>query len=80
VSGETKKNFHISLILATIRAQIVYNSIALAIVSHGIAGILLNCCRTALSALKSQLNIHIFETPTCNINKTSGIEKLLKSC
>ena len=36
--------------------------------------------RAAHSALKSSLNIHSNETPTCNISKNSAMTKILQQC
>ena len=52
----------------------------MAIASSGIAATLLDSGRTAHSALKLPLNIQITETPACNINKNSGMSKVLQSC
>ncbi|GFV96639.1 ATP-dependent DNA helicase [Trichonephila clavipes] len=54
------KTFLIKLILAAVRSE---NDIALALASSGIAATLLPGGRTAHSALKLPLNIHIIETP-----------------
>ena len=75
--GGTRKTFLISFILATIRSQ---NNIALAVASSGIAATLLDCGRTAHSALKLPLNMQTIEAPTCNISKTSGLAKVLQKC
>lgn len=75
--GGTGKTFLISLILAAIRSN---NYIAVAIASSGIAATLLDGGRTAHSALKLPLNLHITETPTCNITKNSGMGKVLQTC
>ena len=72
-----KKDFLISLILATIRS---HNEITLALASSGIAATLLEGCRTAHSALKSLLNIQRNENPTCNISKNSAMAKILQQC
>ncbi|KII66105.1 ATP-dependent DNA helicase pif1 [Thelohanellus kitauei] len=58
----------------------IKKNIALAIASSGIALTLLDGGRTAHSALKLPLNLQIAETPTCNINKNSGVAKVLQSC
>lgn len=63
--GGTGKTFVLSLILAAIRSK---NKIALALASSGIAATLLDGGHTAHSALKLPLNMHITETPTCNIS------------
>ena len=73
--GGTGKTFLISLILATIRSR---NEIALALASSGIAATLLDGGRTAHSALKLPLNMQNTDTPTCNINKNSGMGKVLR--
>jgi len=73
----TGKIFFISLISATIRSR---NHIALIIASFGVAATLLVDYRTAHSVLKLSLNMQIAETPTCYINKISGIRKIMKSC
>jgi hypothetical protein len=75
--GGTGKTFPISLPLATIRSR---NYIALAIASSGIAATLLDGGQTAHSALKLPLNLQTTVTPTCNINRTSGMGKVLQSC
>ncbi|GFX07913.1 ATP-dependent DNA helicase [Trichonephila clavipes] len=75
--GGIGKTFLISIILATIRSQ---NNIALAIASSGIAATLLDGGRKEHSALKLPLNMQVIETPTCNICKSSGMGKVLRSC
>ena len=52
----------------------------MAIASSGIAATLLPGGRTAHSALKLPLNLHSTETPTCNISKSSGMDKVLQQC
>ncbi|XP_050339716.1 uncharacterized protein LOC126766058 [Bactrocera neohumeralis] len=73
--GGTGKTFVISLILAAIRSQ---NKIALALASSGIAATLLDGGRTAHSALKLPLNVHVLENPTCNISRNSAMAKVLR--
>ncbi|XP_055312023.1 uncharacterized protein LOC129574268 [Sitodiplosis mosellana] len=75
--GGTGKTFLISLILSTIRSK---NGIALALASSGIAATLLDGGRTAHSALKLPLNLHITEAPTCNISKNSAMGEILRIC
>ncbi|XP_055584901.1 uncharacterized protein LOC129737764 [Uranotaenia lowii] len=75
--GGTGKTFLISLILARLRSE---RKIALAIASTGIAATLLAGGRTAHSALKLPLNLQINEAPTCNISKSSGMGKILRTC
>lgn len=75
--GGTGKIFLINLILASVRMQ---NRIALAVASSGIALTLLDGGRNADSALKLPLNLNQTETPTCNINKNSGMATVLKTC
>lgn len=77
-AGGTGKTFVISLILATIRSQ--ENGIALALASSGIAATLLDGGRTAHSALKLPLNLHIIDAPTCNISKESAMGQVLQKC
>lgn len=73
--GGTGKTFLITMILATIRSQ---QNIALAIASSGIAATLLDGGRTAHSALKLPLNVHVIESPTCNISRNSAMAKVLR--
>lgn len=75
--GGTGKTFLMQLILATVRKE---NQIALALASSGIAATLLDGGRTAHSALKLPLNVHIADMPMCQISKTSGMAKLLREC
>lgn len=75
--GGTGKTFLITLLLAKIRSQ---NEVALALASSGIAATLLEGGRTAHSALKLPLNMHINETPVCNIAKNSAMAKTLQVC
>uniref|UniRef100_A0ABD2WQ69 ATP-dependent DNA helicase n=1 Tax=Trichogramma kaykai TaxID=54128 RepID=A0ABD2WQ69_9HYME len=63
--------------IAKIRSR---NKFVLAIASSGIAATLLDGGRTAHSALKLPLNLHVTETPTCNITKNSGMGKILQTC
>ncbi|XP_055845040.1 uncharacterized protein LOC129911312 [Episyrphus balteatus] len=75
--GGTGKTFLLSLFLAAVRMN---KDIALALASSGIAATLLDGGRTAHSALKLPLNVHILELPTCNISKRSGMAKVLQQC
>ena len=75
--GGTGKTFVIKLIQQSIRPK---KDIALAIASSGIAATLLPGGRTAHSALKLPLNFHSTDTPTCNISKSSGVDKVLQQC
>ncbi|XP_023315517.1 uncharacterized protein LOC111693855 [Trichogramma pretiosum] len=75
--GGTGKTFLISLLLTKIWSR---NNFVLAIASSGIAATLLDGGRTAHSALKLPLNLHVTETPTCNITKNSGMGKILQTC
>lgn len=75
--GGTRKTFLISLLLATIHS---HNIIALALASSGIAATLLDGGRTAHSGSELPLNYQVNESPTYNISKTPGTEKLLKRC
>lgn len=52
----------------------------MAIASSGIAATLLDGGRTAHSALKLPLNLQVQETPTYNIEKNSGMAKVLQTC
>ncbi|KAJ8720672.1 hypothetical protein PYW08_006137 [Mythimna loreyi] len=70
--GGTGKTILITLLLAKIRSQ---NEVALALASSGIAVTLLKGGRTAHSALKLPLNMHINETPVCNVAKNSVTAK-----
>ncbi|KAL7295113.1 hypothetical protein TKK_0011580 [Trichogramma kaykai] len=63
--------------IAKIRSR---NKFVLAIASSGIAATLLDGGRTAHSALKLPLNLHVTETPTCNITENSGMGKILQTC
>jgi ATP-dependent DNA helicase PIF1 len=65
-SGGTGKTFFISLILTKVRS---YKNIALTITSFGIEATLLDGGITTHSAFKLPLNLHVQETPTCNIKK-----------
>ena len=76
-SAGTGNTFLISLILATIRS---HNEIALAIASSGIAATLLECSRTAHSALKLPLNIQNNKTLTCKILKNTAMAKVSQQC
>lgn len=73
--GGTGKTFVISLILADIRSQ---RKIALALATSGIAATLLDGGRTAHSALKLPLNVHVIENLTCNIPRGSAMAKVLQ--
>ncbi|XP_026475869.1 uncharacterized protein LOC113381105 [Ctenocephalides felis] len=75
--GSTGKTFIISLILARVRSQ---NNIALAIASSGIAATLFEGRRTAHSAFKLPLNVHVNLEEMCNIKKKSGMAKVLRKC
>ncbi|XP_055306971.1 uncharacterized protein LOC129571224 [Sitodiplosis mosellana] len=75
--GGTGKTFLLSLLLAKIRSQ---QKIALALASSGIAATLLDGGRTAHSALKLPLNIHIQEHPICGVKKRSAMGKVLEQC
>ncbi|VDM91695.1 unnamed protein product [Onchocerca ochengi] len=68
-------SFVICAIKSKIRSQ---NGIALALASSGISAALLPDGRTAHSALKLTLNIHLIETPTCSISKASNMGKVLQ--
>lgn len=48
--------------------------------SSGIAATLLDGGRTAHSALKLPLNLHITDSPACKITKKSGMGKVLQTC
>ncbi|XP_026470269.1 uncharacterized protein LOC113374440 [Ctenocephalides felis] len=73
--GGTGKTFIISLILARVRSQ---NNIALAIASSRVAATLLEGRRTAHSAFKLPLNVHVNLEEMCNIKKKSGMAKVLR--
>ncbi|XP_026471532.1 uncharacterized protein LOC113375801 [Ctenocephalides felis] len=75
--GGTGKTFIISLILAHVRSQ---NNIALAIAALGIAATLLEEGRTAHSAFKLPLNVHVNPEAMCNMKKKSGMAKVLRKC
>ncbi|CAL1537553.1 unnamed protein product [Lymnaea stagnalis] len=49
----------------------------MAITSFGIKANFLDCGRTVHSALKLSLNMQSTETQTCNINKKTGMVKVL---
>lgn len=75
--GGTGKTFLLNLILAEIRMK---HEIALAVASSGIAATLLDGGRTAHSALKLPLNLNLAADPLCNVEKTSGMATVLKTC
>lgn len=75
--GGTGKTFLMQLILATVRKD---NNIALALASSGIAATLLDGGRTAHSALKLPLDMHLTDMPVCRISKTSSMGKLMQQC
>jgi len=76
VPGGTGKTFLITLLLVYIRFQ---GGIALGLATLGIAAILLDCGRTAHSALKLPLDIHFAETPSGNIFEGSEMVKVLQT-
>lgn len=56
------------------------NDTILPIASHAIASTLVLGEITTNSGLKFSLNMQFYETPTCNIYKTTGIGKVLLQC
>jgi hypothetical protein len=76
-SGGTGKTCVINLLLDKIRQQ---SKIAIAVDSSGIAATLLHECRTAHSTSKLPLSLIRCDTPLCNINKGSGVVKVLQEC
>eukprot|EP00106_Octopus_bimaculoides_P009294 XP_014776736.1 PREDICTED: uncharacterized protein LOC106873752 [Octopus bimaculoides] len=73
----TGKTFIIKLLLSKLRLNKI---IALAVASSGIAATLLPGGRTAHSAFKLPLHLVKYESPSCNITKTSEKGMLLQKC
>lgn len=71
----TGKTFLITFILAKLRSHYDF---AFALASSGISTTLLDGGRTAHFALKMPLNMHITDTPICNISKSSRMGKVLR--